>query len=352
MQTSNTLRSNLAWENRIRLFFFIGFLLLAGFALFYIKDLLPSVVVAIVFSYLLSPLVNKVESSGLSRLVATSLVFTSFLIFIIAMLSVLTPFLSAQVSSLKGELPKYIDGSVSLIQRLQIDLRQISGGAIDIDLGTGFRGWLESESKELLSNLPAYLQSSASVIILSPFFAFFIIKDGRLMSQKFLSLAPNSVFELTLNLQYQINDQIAQYFRARLLEAVIVGAVVFFGLVIIGFPYAAVLALFAGVTNLIPYLGPVVGAIPAIMIALINSEPSLTILLVVSVYAIAQLIDMIFLIPLVVAKIVDLHPLVVVMAVIVGAQFLGVLGMIISIPICSAAKVTFSSVYQHLTNSG
>lgn len=351
MSNSNPERQ-IIWENRFKLFFFFSVLIVSVLAVFWIKDLLPSVVVAVAFTYLLSPVVSKVESTGASRLLATSLVFSAFILFIILLLSLLTPFLSGQVSSLQGELPKYIDGSVSLIQRLQKDLRLLSGGAIDVDLGGNFRIWMEAQSKTLLSNLPTYLKSSASVIILSPFIAFFLLKDGFMISKRFLALVPNSVYELTLNLQYQINMQIAQYFRARVLEAIIVGAVVLIGLWIIQFPYAAVLALFAGVTNLIPYLGPVVGAIPGIAIALINQEPNLTLFLVIAVYAIAQLIDMLFIIPLVVAKIVDLHPVTVVLAVIVGAQLLGILGMLISIPICSAIKVTFISVYQHVTNSG
>lgn len=352
MQTSNTLSKQLIWENRLKLFFFFCVLGTGLLTILFVKDLLPSTVVAIAFTYLLSPLVSKIEGGGISRLVATSIVFTSFILLIIALLSMLTPFLSSQVSSLQGELPKYIDGTVSLIQKLQKDLRGISGGAIDIDLGGRFRVWIEEQSQILLSNLPTYLKSSASVIILSPFISFFLLKDGFFLSKKFLGLVPNSVFELTLNLQYQINVQIAQYFRARLLEALIVGAVVFIGLLFIQFPYAAVLALFAGITNLIPYLGPVVGAIPAIIISLINGEPSITLFLVISIYVIAQLIDMLFIIPLVVAKIVDLHPVTVVIAVIIGAQLLGILGMLISIPICSAVKVTFNSIYQHVTNSG
>ena len=187
-------------------------------------------------------------------------------------------------------------------------------------------------------------------MFLSPFIGFFLIKDGRSFARSLLNIVPNSIFEMALNLQYQINDQIAHYLRARILEAAIVGLVVLAGLMAIGFPYATVLAIFAGVTNLIPYIGPIVGAVPAVIIALINQESQFLLFVVVAVYAVAQLIDMFILIPLVVAKIVDLHPVTVILAVIIGAQLLGVLGMLISIPVFSAIKVTFVSVYKHLTD--
>ena len=86
------------------------------------------------------------------------------------------------------------------------------------------------------------------------------------------------------------------------------------------------------------------------MIAMVNGSPTLEIVLVSVVYAVAQLIDIVFIIPLVVAKIVDLHPVAVVVAIIVGAQIMGILGMIISIPVASALKVTLGTLYQHMTD--
>ena len=103
------------------------------------------------------------------------------------------------------------------------------------------------------------------------------------------------------------------FIRARFLEAAIVGAVVGIGLQVAGFPYASLLGLFAGLTNLIPYLGPLIGAVPAILIALISedgliaSTMSLNLIIITAIYFFAQLIDIVFIIPFVVAKIVNLH---------------------------------------------
>ena len=107
----------------------------------------------------------------------------------------------------------------------------------------------------------------------------------------------------------------------------------------------------AGLTNLIPYIGPLIGAVPAILIALVNGYSGLSILAVVLVYVVAQVIDAGFLIPLMVAKIVDLHPVTVIVVIIAGAQLMGVLGMIISIPVASTLKVTVSTVYRHLIDT-
>ena len=116
----------------------------------------------------------------------------------------------------------------------------------------------------------------------------------------------------------------------------------------VGFEYALLLAVFAGLSNLIPYIGPVVGAIPAVLIVLVNSVPGLEFLIVIAVYIVAQLIDNFFIIPLVLAKIVNLHPVTVAIVIIIGAQIGGILGMIISIPVACILKLTITTNYSHL----
>jgi putative permease len=156
------------------------------------------------------------------------------------------------------------------------------------------------------------------------------------------------LFELALNLKHQINEQLGGFIRARLFEAGIVGFVVWLGLAAVGFPYAILLAIFAGLTNLIPYIGPIIGAIPAILIGLVTGLSGWVLLAVAGVYAAAQLIDNFLVIPLVVARIVNLHPVAVVIVIIVGAQMAGILGMIISIPVACILKITAVALYEHL----
>ena len=110
------------------------------------------------------------------------------------------------------------------------------------------------------------------------------------------------------------------------------------------------MAVFAGATNLIPYVGPLIGAVPGLLVAVINQNSSGTLALVGAIYVIAQAVDMLFIIPLVVAKIVDLHPVTVVIVIIVGSQIMGVLGMIISVPVASIIKLTFTEFYNHVVD--
>jgi putative permease len=344
------LRRQLVWQDRIKMAFFLGTLVLIGLVTFAVKGLLLSLVIAMIINYVLNPTVARLETRGLSRTLSTTIVFFTFTAIMVLIGVAFSPFVARQISGLQNELPRYIDSTVVLIKNWQVTLGRLSNGLIDVQSEMDVSTWIENQSKIILLNLPQYLSSSASVLLLSPFIGFFLLKDGRRFARSLLEIVPNSIFEMTLNLQYQINDQIAQYIRARILEAAIVGLVVWLGLMVIGFPYAMVLAIFAGVTNLIPYVGPLVGAAPAIVISLTNQDSQFLLFAVIIIYALAQLIDMFVLIPLIVAKIVDLHPVTVIIAVIIGAQLLGVLGMLISIPVFSALKVTFVTVYKHLTD--
>jgi putative permease len=336
--------------NWIKMAAFIGFLCTALASLIYIDNLLLSVVIAIMISYLISPVISYLESAGIGRIVSILTVYCIFTIIAGALTWAFTPFLVSQLASLKDRLPEYVDGTVKLFDSFANSLNTNSGGILQIDLSDRMRDWLTSQSAMLVDGLPTMLSSSASVLFLSPILGFFILKDGQQFSRLLLKLVPNNIFELVLSLQHQIGQQIGHYIRARLLESLIVGGVCLIGFWSIGFPYAVLLSVFAALANLIPYVGPFFGAAPGIILALINHSDGLTVTLVFSVYLIAQLIDNFLIIPLVVARIVNLHPVTVILVVLLGAELMGILGMLISIPVASTLKVTIQSIYNHLTD--
>ncbi|MCB0390162.1 MAG: AI-2E family transporter [Bdellovibrionales bacterium] len=348
MHISEHRRKQLKLIEWIRLGSFIGFLGFFILILVGIDNLLLSFVLALVINYLLGPIVNSLERAGVHRLFSTVLVFSLGGIFVGFGITAIVPFLSSQFSNLQEQFPTYIGGVSRLITQLELKIQDLTGVSYQTDFGLEAESVLLGWTKSLFTDLPGIVSQLGTTLLLSPFFAFFLIKDGRLFAKNFLSIVPNHIFELTLNMYYQINDQMGQFVRARLLEALIVALAVWVGLYAINFPFAGLLSLFAGVTNLIPYVGPLFGAIPAIIIALINDSSTFTLVMLCVVYGTAQLIDIFFIIPLVVAKLVNLHPITVVVAMIVGAQLLGILGMIISIPVASVLKVTITSVYQHL----
>lgn len=335
-------------ETRFKLLAVLSILAIVFLVLLKVDNMLVSFLLAFVITYLLNPLVNHLERSGMSRSTAIVIPFTvTGAVFGLA-IYLIAPMVVAQFKSMGDELPKYVSGLTELFSRTEAQAKVFLGPVFQDSAGEKIVAHFQAMAQSAIQGLPGMASKLLTTLILAPFFAFFMLRDGRLITRQLLALIPNNFFELALNLVYQINQQMGGFIRARLLESAIVGFIVWAGLALIGFPYSVFLAVFAGITNLIPYIGPVIGAIPAFFIAFVNKDTNMTILLMSSVYFVAQLIDTVVIIPLVIAKIVNLHPVTVVIVIIIGSQLMGVLGMIISIPVASAIKVTSSAIYNHI----
>lgn len=337
--------------NRWKLIGLLALLSFLVFLLLKVENLLGSALLAFVVAYSLGPAVNFFERRGVSRAVATSGVFFASSVVIVLFSLWLFPYLGETLYRLQNDMPRLIEGVGRFINEAETKLRAIAGPLSSFDLRTRVESQLTNWAHGFFTSVPIALKNFVTVMLLGPFLAYFMVKDGRYFMRSLLGMVPNHLFETALSLQHQINFQVGQFVRARILESVIVGMVCAIGLLIISFPYALLLGLIAGVTNMIPYLGPLMGAVPAFVVAAVNGYSSLTIAAVALVYIIAQLIDAGVLIPLMVAKIVDLHPVTVIVVIIAGAQVMGVLGMIISIPVASTLKVTFFTAYRHLIDT-
>ncbi|MBK7889808.1 MAG: AI-2E family transporter [Bdellovibrionales bacterium] len=351
-------RDLLRRERRWRLFGFLAILISSATLIIAIKGLLVSTILGFVIAYLFSPIVDWLERRGLGRGLATVLPFALGGIVVGIGVSIVLPLIVDQATNLVERLPHYQQELTSLVSTIEHKYRAYWKVG-QINPSKELAEWIAMKTADVSAALPDAVSHSFTVLMLAPFFAFFMLQDGNAISRSLLSFVPNPLFEIALNLRHQINDQLGGFIRARFLEAAIVGFVVWIGLFALNFPYTTILSIFAAATNLIPYLGPIIGAIPAILITLVSpefaiSEPGTNaatmLILVTSVYLVAQLIDVVFIIPLVVAKIVDLHPVTVVVMIIVGAEVGGILGMVISIPVASAIKLTFNALYSHLTH--
>ncbi|MGE0528570.1 MAG: AI-2E family transporter [Bdellovibrionales bacterium] len=345
--SQNALRRSNRWK-------LIGLLALLSslfLILLTVENLLVSSLLAFVISYTLGPVVNHLERLAISRTLATVVVYVVAGVLLTLVGLWLFPYIGETLARLQADMPRIITGVGEFISEVEARLHTMVGPLSSVELTSGVETQLTAWTQQFFGELPGFVKTFLTVMLLGPFLSFFMVKDGRTVSRAVMGLVPNHLFETALNLLHQINVQIGQFVRARILESVIVGLVTALGLFLIAFPYAILLGLVAGATNLIPYLGPLLGAVPAFLIAMVNGYSGLTVALLAAVYIVAQLIDAGILIPMLVAKIVDLHPVTVIVVIIAGAQVMGVLGMIISIPVASTIKVTVGTIYRHLTDT-
>lgn len=223
-----------------------------------------------------------------------------------------------------------------------------TGIKLSLDPVTYIMRNVESQGANLLSNIPTLVSAILEWMLLVPLFLYFFFKESKTLKVKFMEFIPNPIFEKTYVLFSQFNTKFGEYIIAKFIEATILGSLVTLGLILISFPYPFILGIIAGVTNILPYVGPIIGFIPAIAVALLSQNPDVTLLSATLIYLIANAVDMVLVFPLLVSKIVNLHPILVVVSVLAGGQIGGAVGMIVVIPIVAFVQLLFKEIYQDL----
>jgi putative permease len=176
-------------------------------------------------------------------------------------------------------------------------------------------------------------------VILVPFMAVFLLRDGPRIKRGLIRFVPNRYFEFSLEALHKIDIQLGNYFRGLVLEISIVSVLSIASLWILGVPAYVLVGLLAGITTVIPYAGSLLGGSIGILIKLASTGSISAAALVLVAFLAIQIADEALIQPLVFAQAVDLHPLEVLIAVWVAAQFFGVVGMVLAIPVTSAGKV-------------
>lgn len=207
---------------------------------------------------------------------------------------------------------------------------------------------VQDNSKAAVVYLPKIIGSILEWGLIIPLFLFFILKDERKLRFSLMKLIPNNIVEKVYFLYHQFNTKFGNYIFAKFIEATIVGVIITTGLLIIGFPFPFLLGFIAAITNILPYIGPFLGFIPALIIGLVDQNPNTTLGAMTILYLVANIIDLALVFPILVSKIVNLHPMVVVVSVILGSQFGGVVGMIVSIPLAAFIKLLFQEIYNEI----
>lgn len=336
------------WRNRefARTIFFITVLASLFIALASVPRVSAPLVVAYVITLMLRPLLPFLTRLGVPRTLAILTLLTSLVGLSAIPITKAVPVITDEAKNLQVHIPKvenYIRGRYAV---LKDELRTRTG----YDLNDAYLyEFLNNTNKTITTTLlmvPKYLATLLEWLFLVPLFAFFIMKDGLIFRDLLLRICPNSFFERFYSLTHEFGNKIGGYIFAKFIEASIVFVLISAGLWFLGVRFSVLLGIVAGVTNIIPYVGPLLGAVPALVFALAEYGSGGTFAAIFILYTIANAIDMAIVFPILVSRIVDLHPLVVVVSVILGSQSMGVIGMIISIPLAAALKLIILELYQ------
>lgn len=304
---------------------------------------------SLIATFLLGPLVQLIEGEKISR---TTSIFTVYLLITLLVWGVISwflPHVREMWTSLQADLPRYTARLIELVRQMESAQQRHLPFLDGYGLQDRARGILEETVAGVLAATPRSLLRIGGLILLIPLFTFFFLRDGQRILRGCIALAPNRYFEMAHDLSWLVSRQMGHFIRGRILEAFIVGLVVAVGLSFTDIRYVPLLGVFAGVTNLIPYVGPLIGLVPGLLIALVDLGLGPQFWWIVIVYLlIAQVIvDNFILIPILISRVSNLHPLLVILAIIMGGKLYGVLGMIIGVPVASILKIGIREIYLY-----
>lgn len=320
-------------------------------AIYFIRDLMLPFFLSFVLAYLLNPIVDRLEFIFKKRLLAVAILYLIFGLVFVFLAVFMLPIITSEAVDLYEKAPFYLDNGKQFLVSLKHTYELKYPVLVQFKVIDSAMEQTQKLLLSLASDIPNILLSIVSVIsylALVPLVLFFFLLQGPEMRHNILCLIPNRYFEMVLILQYKISSQLGNYLRGILIEAGIVGGLSGFFLLLLGVDYALIIGSVAGICNLIPYLGPVSGAIPAMIVFYLKTGTIKSVVYIIVLFAVVQFIDNMLVQPIIYSQSIDLHPLIVLFAVIVGGTFGGLWGLVLAVPIAGVIKVISHQVYKEL----
>ena len=307
------------------IFFITGFFLLL-WALYQIREVIILLFVAIIFMSALSPVVSYLENLKFPRTISVAIVYVMIITIIGSIISFVVTALVDETATLAQNIPTYA-------QRLLPD------GVLDVSVLnnqiTGISSNAFSFTFTIFNNLLAII----SILVLTFYLILERAKVDKLVGQMFVG------HELRASrIMIRIEEKLGSWLRGQIVLSFIIGGLVYIALAIPGVPFALPLAIIAGILEVVPVIGPIISAIPAILIAF-TSSPILAAYVAIAFFVIQQLENSLI-VPQVMNKAVGLNPLIVILAVAIGGKLLGISGALLAVPITVVIQILIEDVLK------
>ena len=343
--------ADIALKKRSRIILWLIISALLIYLIYILADIIILLSISILLAFIFEPLVKILEKEGLNRLTSTLLIFAgvgflayfgvSYLVpnLVVQMNQVITTLhvetLHQQILALEKEIYKYLPffSVGQLSKRIE---EFISSGIVN--------------SFDKLSSVLTSIISVVALLVIVPFITFFLLKDSRVILHSILQMMPNKYFEMSYWIFKKVTIQLGRFVRGWIFDAAFVGIACGIGYYFLGIRNALPLGLISGLGHLVPYFGPIIGGVPAIIISVIQygnfSHVPFIVLLILVVYA----LDNGFVQPYVFAKSVDMHPVAIILLILIGSQLFGIIGMLLIIPFSTVVRTAVKEIYYAFKN--
>ncbi|WP_214819376.1 MULTISPECIES: AI-2E family transporter [unclassified Exiguobacterium] len=313
-------------------------------------------IVAGLFFYFLVGIVDFLEKrlKG-KRALAVAMTLIGLVLIFTIVFSILGPVLAEQVTSLINAMP-------SIAKELQQQAFAVRDTLLQNEFLSRFMAQNDEMFRNLTTNITSYLgdlfgniassfgqvvgfvTSAVITIVVIPFMLLYMLLDGKRLPDAIVKLLPSSYEKETRHILHDMHETVRSYVNAQLLVAFFVGITSLIGLWIVGVDYAILLALFMMVTNIIPYVGPFLGAVPAVIVAFIQDP--IKVIWVIVVIIIVQQIESNVISPLIQGKSLKVHPLTIIIVLLVAGNLAGIIGMLIAVPFYAVAKTVVQNIVR------
>lgn len=309
-----------------------------------LSNIIAPAIIALLLYYVFGPVIDFLESHRVKRIYGVFLLYFLILALFVIGVGSLYPLLADQLESFVDNLPDFIASINTSFRSWGADLP--FSGAIEsfIEQGENFAanipGNIEQYLTEGFTGLSKVVSSVSNVVVTlvtAPIILFFLLKDDQQFFNAVLSIVPPKWRDDLIAVSSQVNTQVGAYVKGQLMIASAIGILMFIGFTVIGLEYNGVLAITAAFTSIIPYLGPILTFIPALIIAFLTSWWMVGKLIIVWVFV--QFVEGNVIQPNIMGKQLDIHPLTIVIVLLVAGDLLGLVGLILGVPLYAILKV-------------
>ncbi|MEW6004667.1 MAG: AI-2E family transporter [Stygiobacter sp.] len=325
--------------------FIVGLITLIILSFIFIKNSLIILISSVLISFIFKPVVDFFEKKKIPRSVSVLIIFFICSLLLFVSLYLLIPQLIVQTNHLLENLTE---------EKIKLILTSLEESIISkfpflnkVDLTNQFAKFLSDffiNISNNLSKLVTNLFSFFAVLFIIPFLTFFLLKDSKLIVEGIINLSPSKYSELTKYVVSKTTHQLSRYVRGWILDAFIVGSLIAIGLTILGINNSISIGFIAGLGHLIPYFGPVIGGLPALIISLFQYGDFSMLPALIILFAVVYTFDNGIIQPKIFSKSTDLHPVVIIFLILIGNELLGLLGMLIAIPATTVIKTIIKEV--------
>jgi len=311
-------------------FFGIAFLL---WFLWYIKGILILLFVVMILVAALSPLVEKLYKKKVPRFLSVILIYLVLLLLLASLIYLIVPPVALQVKELTHNAPYYIEKVSPIYYQVQEYLPTFQQSLENIATSLNK---LTTNIWSATLTIFGGLLSALTILVLT----FYMLVGKETIFNILVSFLPIAHKEKILGIFQKVGLKMGAWLRGQLILCLVIGLATFVILAILGVPYALILAILAGILEIVPTIGPIIAAIPAILLAFAISP--LTALIVLLSYFGVQQLECQILVPKIMGKVVGISPVIIILALLIGAKLLGIAGAILAVPIAATLSVAFT----------